>query len=247
MAAHRKSFPALREANCSPVNKRRMRVTGRAGGAYHGTSTWLRKSVLKWFGNCGRCFPWRKARLSLYRRIITEVLLQRTQAEAVARFFDNFMEEFPGWPALARASTRRIGAVIKPIGLWRRRAKSLSALASVMARRRGRFPKTREAIEELPGVGQYIANAILLFAWDQPEPLLDVNMARVLERFFGPRALVDIRFDPGLQALARDVVQGSRAVEVNWAILDLAAMICRTRNPRCEECPLRFRCRRFGV
>jgi A/G-specific adenine glycosylase len=112
-----------------------------------------------------------------------------------------------------------------------------------MQLRRGRFPKRRNEIEELPGIGQYIASAILLFSSGAKEPLLDVNMARVLERCFSPRKLVDIRYDPWLQALARMVVDHKQSAEINWAVLDLAAAYCSTRQPDCVACPLRKCCR----
>ena len=111
-----------------------------------------------------------------------------------------------------------------------------------MAKKNGRFPRDREAIEALPGIGQYIANAVLLFCHGQPQPLLDVNMARVLERVFGPRKLADIRYDPYLQELARNVVRCKTSAKLNWAILDIAATVCLLRNPCCSECPLTSVC-----
>jgi len=71
---------------------------------------------------------------------------------------------------------------------------------------------------------------------------MDVNMARVLERFFGPRKLADIRYDPYLQKLARDILPRKGAKEFNWAVLDFAALVCRTRQPLCPTCTLRTRC-----
>jgi A/G-specific adenine glycosylase len=91
-------------------------------------------------------------------------------------------------------------------------------------------------------VGQYIANAAMLFGKHAAEPLLDVNMARVLERYFGPRTLADIRYDPYLQSLARWVISGSNPVRLNWAILDFAAAVCIVRNPSCGSCPLSSEC-----
>jgi len=111
-----------------------------------------------------------------------------------------------------------------------------------MTDRNGRFPKDRDAIEALPGIGQYIANAVMLFCHGQSRPLLDVNMARVLERVFGPRKLVDIRHDPYLQELASRVARCKNSAKLNWAILDLGATICLAKNPRCRECPLVSMC-----
>jgi A/G-specific adenine glycosylase len=112
-----------------------------------------------------------------------------------------------------------------------------------MVRRNGVFPATRSELEQLPNVGQYIANAVLLFCYRKRQPLLDVNMSRVLERFFGPRKLADIRYDPYLQALAKEVVSGTDPMRLNWAILDHASMVCKVSNPLCEICPFTERCK----
>ena len=203
----------------------------------------LRRRLLQWFDRHGRNFPWRKASLSNYKYIVAELLLQRTRAETVASFFPAFVEEFPSWKQLGSASIGRLQRYLQPIGLWRRRAVSIKALGLAMAKTNGRFPRDREGIEALPGIGQYIANAVLLFCHGVPEPLLDVNMARILERVFGPRKLADIRYDPYLQELARKVVHCKTPAKLNWAILDLAATTCLIRNPRCNDCPLAPMCR----
>lgn len=206
----------------------------------------FQRLILAWFRRNGRTFPWRAVSTTRYAQIVSELLLQRTRAETVATFFPRFVKRFPGWSALAEATETDLRTFLEPIGLWRRRATTLQDLAREMQKRRGRFPATRKDIEALPGVGQYIANATLMFCHRAREPLLDVNMARVLERCFAPRKLVDIRHDPWLQALARAVVNHDRAREINWAVLDLAATICRPRNPRCGVCPLNTCCR-FGL
>jgi len=203
----------------------------------------LRKLILAWFRREGRAFRWRDADASNYVRVVSEILLQRTRADTVAAFFPRFLKRFPGWGHLAAAGEEEMRAFLEPIGLWRRKASSLRALGQEMQRRKGRFPCTRTEIEALPGIGQYIANAILLLCHGQPQPLLDVNMARVLERIFGPRQMVDIRYDPYLQILARRVVGKGNPVKLNWAILDLAAMICTPRDPKCPQCPLVSTCK----
>lgn len=210
--------------------------------AHSQTVAAVRRALLRWFDEHGRRFPWR-SNAGLYRRVVAELLLQRTRAETVSAFFEVFVARFPSWEVMAKATVEEIGEFLKPIGLWQRRSNSLLALANAMVERGNVFPTTREEVQSLPGVGQYIANAILLFSAGASEPLLDVNMARVLERVFGPRRLVDIRYDPYLQALARQVVRGDRVAEVNWAILDLAAKVCTSNNPKCAECPLQRRCR----
>lgn len=203
---------------------------------------WFRRKLLSWFRSNGRTFPWREESAGDYVKIVSEVLLQRTRAEVVAAFLPNFIERFPSWDRLAIATEDDLRQYLQPIGLWRRRAASLEKLAGEMAKRGGLFPRTREEIEQLPNVGQYIANAILLFCHREPQPLLDVNMARVLERFFGPRKLADIRYDPYLQSLAKAVVSSKNPAAINWAILDHATLICKISNPLCHTCPVVDQC-----
>ncbi len=202
----------------------------------------FRKKLLTWYATNGRSFSWRQSSVSKYKLVISELLLQRTRAETVESFFSSFIRLFPSWKKLSDANESEISKIIKPIGLWKRRASTLKQLATIMAKKNGRFPKSRADIEALPGVGQYIANAILLLCHGEAQPLLDVNMARVLERVFGPRKLADIRYDPYLQDLASKVIKCKEAKKLNWAILDLAALHCLPRKKRCNDCPLKAIC-----
>jgi A/G-specific adenine glycosylase len=199
--------------------------------------------MLRWFGSHGRRFPWRETSATVYERVVTEVLLQRTRAEVVAAFWPSFAERFPLWTSLARADLVELENALRPLGLYRRRARSLSSLAKWVLSHDDQFPSDRATLEQIPAVGQYVASAIILFAHGDSAPLLDTNMARVLERYFGSRELADIRYDPYLQRLSSRVVVHSRTVHLNWAILDLGATICRSRRPVCADCPLSGHCR----
>lgn len=198
--------------------------------------------VLSWARQEGRHFPWRQAGESKYRLVITELLLQRTKAETVRNNYKIFFSQYPNWDSLAQASESAIGDVLKPLGLWQRRAPVFKQLATIMVARKGRFPLNRKEIDSLPGVGQYIGNAIELLCHRRPRPLLDSSMARVLERYFGPRKLADIRHDPYLQSLSHQVVDHDLPREMNWAILDLGATICKVKKPLCGQCMLRIKC-----
>ena len=112
-----------------------------------------------------------------------------------------------------------------------------------MSKRNGRLPQTYPELIELPFFGQYLANAIMLQVYKQPYPLLDVNMSRVLERFFGKRKLADIRYDPYLQSLANIVVSHSKSRHMNWGILDFAARECLPKKPKCGSCILYDQCK----
>jgi A/G-specific adenine glycosylase len=168
--------------------------------------------------------------------------LQRTQAATVDKFCSTFFDQFGSWEHIHASDLAELGLSLRPIGLWRRRAAALKALAAEMVSRGGKFPSCEDELQTLPAIGQYVANAVLLFAHGKPRPLLDANMARLLERVFERRKLVDIRYDAGLQALAHEFIRSRRAIELNWAVLDVAALYCRQSNPQCLMCPLRNRC-----
>ena len=203
---------------------------------------WCRRQLITWYDRHGRQFPWRSATVGLYQQVVSEILLQRTQASTVSQFFVPFFQSFKNWDDIDAVPIAQLEEVLRPIGLWRRRAAALKALARVMVERAGGFPASRDELESLPAVGQYVASSVLLFAHKRAEPLLDGNMARVIERVFEPRRIVDIRYDSRLQALARIMVRSSDPARLNWALLDVAATNCLPRVPRCEQCPLMRRC-----
>jgi len=205
--------------------------------------TWFRSRLLSWYQAHGRKFPWRKETpVTVYEVIVTEVLLQRTKAETVARIYDEFMQRYPSWQALAQADQGELRELVVTLGLWRRRTETLLRLAKAIVEQGGIPSLDRESLEALPGVGQYIANAVLSICRDQREPMLDVNMTRVLERVFGPRKMADIRYDPYLQELSRAVLPEKNSRQLNWAVLDLGALVCTERHPRCQQCPLLEQC-----
>ncbi|RYD83806.1 MAG: hypothetical protein EOP84_07245 [Verrucomicrobiaceae bacterium] len=131
---------------------------------------------------------------------------------------------------------------LQPIGLWRRRAQSLKGLATFAAENHGRFPISDQELTKVPAVGQYVANAIMMFQHGIARPLLDVNMARVLERVVRSRRLADIRHDPWLQQASHFLVKGDNAAVTNWATLDFAAIVCSARAPECNACPFQKSC-----
>ncbi|MES2328160.1 MAG: hypothetical protein V4539_01070 [Bacteroidota bacterium] len=203
----------------------------------------FQEKLLDWHSLNGRhFFPWRRAGLTTYELVVAEILLQRTRAETVSNFYKAFLLEFPSWQSLANASLSSIEDFLKPIGLYRQRASRLQMLAVEMVKRNGEIPSNRQELESIPFMGQYIANAVELLVFNQASPLLDVNMSRVIERFFRKRMLSDIRYDPYLQKLATKITSHPKSKEMNWAVLDFAAMICKAHKPLCLMCPLARKC-----
>lgn len=199
-------------------------------------------TVLQWAEGRTRLFPWRRPDRSPYELVLAEVLLQQTRAEHVAAVFEVITRRCPDWTALAEIPVVDLEELLRPTGLQRRRAATLHALAKAVVE--GGLPQTAFELEKLPGIGQYMARAIAAQLSMEAVAPVDTNVARVLERVFGPRKLADIRYDPGLQRLALRLVPPSDPGQYLVALLDFAAIVCRPRVPQCRECPLaacRFR------
>lgn len=203
--------------------------------------------LLRWYSENKRNFPWRNKSATNYEIIISEVLLQRTKADTVAKFLPSFFNKYSSWRQLSEATESEIKEFIRPLGLYNQRGSRLYKLAQELQNRKGRFPKERNLVEEIPMMGQYITNAYELYILKKRMPLLDVNMARVLERLLGKREMADIRYDKNLQVLASEIVNHEKAIELNWAILDFAALICKSKNPLCNTCTLSKRCQYFSM
>lgn len=203
---------------------------------------WFRDDLLAWYQKNGRTFPWRSVTTSLYQHAIAEILLQRTRAERLVPFFVQFVNKYENWESLAQASLDELTQEFESIGLATQRAPRVQALAQIMDKKQGKFPTRLDELQALPAIGQYVAYAIQAYQGQRRRPLLDAGMARVVERCFGSRQLADIRYDDGLQEICHRIVDIDETLVVSWAILDLAALVCRVKNPNCDLCPFQSQC-----
>ncbi len=192
-------------------------------------------SVLRSAAMTRRSFPWRRSERSAYELVVAEVLLQQTRAEQAAKVFPALVDQCPDWLGLASLPRADLEELLRPLGLQRRRSAALQALARMVIERG--LPARASELETLPGVGQYMARAIAAQLSNEVVAPIDTNVARVLERVFGPRTLADIRHDPELQALALALVPPLDSGGYLVALLDFASAICRPKAPRCHECP----------
>jgi A/G-specific adenine glycosylase len=177
-------------------------------------------------------------------------MLQQTRVETVVPYFRGFVARFPDLRSLAAASEQEVLALWSGLGYYRR-AKSLHRAARILVDElEGRFPESVEGWMALPGVGRYTAGAIVSIAFDKPAPILDGNVARVLARFHA------VRGDPRsgetrrrLWRLAEEILPERSVSEFNQALMELGALVCAPRAPRCLVCPLREDCaaRRDGL
>lgn len=213
------------------------------GIIYETDIEFFQEQLIAWFRENGRTFPWRKKSATNYELIISEVFLQRTRAETVAIFLPKFLKKYASWKQLGEASEIELQEIIHPLGLYKQRGSRLYKLAQELKKRKRRFPKERNQVAEIPMMGQYITNAYELFVLKKKSPLLDVNMARLLERFFGHRKTASLAHDPYLQTLAYRVVNIEESKELNWAILDYASLVCKRQKPNCSKCLISNKCK----
>ena len=164
--------------------------------------SWLRRRLLSWFARNGRSFPWREAGREPYEVVVAEILLQRTTAAAVARAYSGFLKCYPSWIALAQSPLVDLENALRPLGLWRQKALAFHQLALTVEMNGCVVPGTRKELERLPGIGPYTASAVLSIVYGRAEPLLDVNMARVLGRFLGPPEGIEAKPKRALHAHA---------------------------------------------
>jgi DNA (cytosine-5)-methyltransferase 1 len=202
----------------------------------------FRKKISEWFKTNRRDFPWRKENLNNYQIIISEILLQRTKAETVAKYFHYFLKKYPNWDSLSSATLEELEDILKPLGLYKHRAKRIKKITNEYLSRNKKLPVNQKELQESQFSTLYIQNAYELFLLNKRTALLDVNMSRVLSRFFYPKEFKDVRNDKEIQAKAKAVINVKNCKELNWAILDFAALICTSRKPKCEQCPLKRQC-----
>ncbi len=212
---------------------------------YRNDVKYFRKKLLAWFDDNKRYFPWRREGISNYEIILSEILLQRTKAETVAKYYNVFFNKYPNWDSLIQATEKDLEAILRPLGLYKHRAKRIMKIVKELKEKDGELPKTKVELQESSLSTLYIANAFELFILKKRAPLLDVNMARVLNRYFHFREFRDVRNDIELQELSQDVINVRNCKKLNWAIIDYAASVCKSRRPQCNICVLKKRCKYY--
>ena len=194
------------------------------------------RALTRWGRRNARVFPWRE-RLPLWQALIVEVMLQRTRAEQVVPVFDQLRKRYPSPAALAGAGDEELTALMRPLGL-RWRVRLLHNLAQEVARLDGALPLDQAALEALPGVGPYSAAATLSLHANRRAVLVDSNIVRVLSRLVGVAHDGDTRRKRWFRELAETLTPPRAHRAYNYALLDLGALVCLPREPKCRECPI---------
>jgi A/G-specific adenine glycosylase len=214
--------------------------------------------LIDWFNTNARDLPWRRT-LDPYAIWISEIMLQQTQVKTVLPYWDRWMKALPDVRALAGARRDRVLKLWEGLGYYSRARNLQKAARVIVAEHDGQFPQTLDELIALPGIGRYTAGAISSIAYNQPTPILDGNVIRVLTRVFGigsdprekaPNTLLWQLAD----ALARRAasihpvrflnhfdVSGPCSL-LNQALMELGALLCTPKQPQCVRCPVRPLC-----
>jgi len=206
---------------------------------------WFRRRLLAWYRQHGRDLPWRDTR-DPYRVLVSEIMLQQTQVDRVLPKYEEWLERYPSFEALAAADERDVVRTWYPLG-YNIRPKRLQAIArESVARFDGTLPDDEETLLSFKGIGAYTAGAVRSFAFGKRAAILDTNVARVLYRVFVGRGDAKSHAMKGnLWNVSRAVLPHRHVYDFNQALMDFGATVCAARAPRCGTCTMRRQCKSF--
>ena len=205
---------------------------------------YFRKVVLTWSTSNLRHFYWREHKLDPFLILVTEILLEKTPAVAVDRIIPVIFNKYPNVESMCAADLEYLEQVLRPLGLYKKRAKALIDISKIMMKELHiDILKNFTFLISLPFVGRYVANAVLCFAFDQRRAIVDSNILRLYTRYFGlPQYHGKISENDELWIFATKILPRKNARRFNWALLDIAGTICTKRSMQCTKCPIRNKC-----
>jgi A/G-specific adenine glycosylase len=206
------------------------------------TITTIRRYLLAWYHKYRRELPWRQTEDS-YSIWVSEVMLQQTQVNTVLPYYRKFLNHFPDVKSLAKADLQSVLKIWEGMGYYARARNLHRAAQMIVTEFSAKIPAKWEDIKKLPGVGDYIAAAVLSIAFNQPYAVIDGNVKRVLARLF----LIDAPVNKSsvLKAYndaATELLDNKNPGVFNQAIMELGAMVCKPNKPECAHCPLQTEC-----
>jgi A/G-specific adenine glycosylase len=204
----------------------------------------LSAALLDWYGSAARKLPWREPDVTPWAILVSEVMLQQTPVARVQPAYLAWLQRWPTPGALAAESAGEAVRMWAKLGYPRRALRLHECARVLVADHGGRVPVDVEVLITLPGVGDYTARAVAAFAFGQRQPVVDINVRRVLARALDGRAEV------GAPSTKRDLAAveallpavPATAARFSAALMELGALVCTARTPHCGDCPLASRC-----
>ena len=201
----------------------------------------LQKKLLKNYKKYFRDFPWRHTKKP-YEIMIAEFMLHRTKADQVVPIYKDFLCSYPDVNSLANANQNEIRKVTTHLGLHWRSNHFIESATYIVENYEGKFPVDREKLLKIPGVGDYVAGAILVVCFNKPEHVVDSNIARFINRYFNLELRGEIRRKKKIIKIAKDIFKHKNTQALLFALLDFTALICKPGIPDCSNCPLQKYC-----
>lgn len=217
------------------------------GGTHSKNIVFFQHNILEWFVKNGRIYPWRRES-DPFKVLMAEMMLQRTRADQVLPVYKQFIKKFPDIRSLACATVEDVFKFILKLGLFWRGKLLKEMITTIMVKHNGKIPLERNELLEIPGIGDYIADAMIVFAFNGKRTVIDSNVVRLVSRFFGIEPRGEMRrnreFIKFCQRLSDDLGLDD-VKKFSWALIDHSAAICRP-IPFCHICPLSKECNYFN-
>lgn len=199
-------------------------------------------NIIRWYKKNGRSYPWRRTK-NPFRILVSEMMLQKTDTKKVLSVYPFVIKKYPTPAHFAKTNLHSLRKEIHLLGISDRARRLKTASRMILGDYNGKVPSERKQLLNLLGVGDYIANAVLCFAFGKDVPLLDSNVIRVIKRVFSVESSKErARTDKVLWEFAGSLVPKGKAIDYNRGILDFAAKVCTARNPICSVCPVNYVC-----
>lgn len=195
------------------------------------------RELLAWFRGSGRWFSFRKTS-DPYLILVSEILLRQTRAAQVESVFPEFIRRYPTVQALASSSPKDLHRLMRPLGMKARNRQLVAIAKSISFQHQGQVPADVKTLQNLPGIGKYIASCVRSFSYGIGVPQPDVNVTRVVSRLFGLEPRVPQDSDRVAELYQWLSASTTRTRDLHYAVIDLAHVICRPKEPDCPSCPL---------
>jgi A/G-specific adenine glycosylase len=204
----------------------------------------VRSGVVHWFDGAARDLPWRAPDRTPWGVLVSEVMLQQTPVVRVEPAWRAWQEQWPAPVDLARAATADVLRAWGRLGYPRRALRLQECAKAIVERHDGVVPSTEAELRDLPGVGEYTAAAVLAFAYGKRSVVVDTNVRRVLARAVGGTALPAPSYTAAERALATALAPDGDTDAARWAAasMELGALVCTAKTPRCGACPVAELC-----
>lgn len=202
----------------------------------------IQNNLIKWGRNNYRSFSWRESD-NPYHIMIAEFMLQRTKAKQVEPVYNKFISKYTNVFQLSNAKQKSISNSLNSLGLYWRANHFIEAATFIVNNYDGIYPDDRNVLSKIPGIGEYISGAISIICFNKKEHVIDSNIARFINRYYGLNLSGEIRRRKQIVNYAKELFNFSKNKKLLFAILDFTYQVCKPINPLCHQCILSENCK----